>query len=132
MKLHSIGTLPTRLAQPGSPWLSINWPFSCVALTSAACCARVLRDDACDRRVWSRAAQERSLSAAAATTRASTRCMQKEKPHSIKVRPRTAIERAASLSTAAHVACTTADDRIVRLRPLMTQAVAASLAGRVE
>ena len=68
----------------------------------------------------------------AATVRPTTRCMQKEKLELIKVRPRTAIERAASLSTAAHVACTTADDLIVRLQPLMTQAVAASIAGRAE
>ena len=58
--------------------------------------------------------------------------MQKEMAQSIKLRPRTAIERAASLSTGARVACTTADDRTVRLRPLTTQAVAATLAGRVE
>ena len=47
--------------------------------------------------------------------------MEKEMPQSIKVRPRTAIEHAPSLSMAAHVACTTADDRTARLRPLTTQ-----------
>ena len=58
--------------------------------------------------------------------------MQKEMHQSVKVRRITAIKRAPSLSVAVRIACTTADDRTVRLRPLTTQAVAATLAGRVE
>ena len=58
--------------------------------------------------------------------------MQKEVPESSKVRPRTAIERASFLGTAVRMMCTTADDRTVRLRLRTMQAVAATLAGRVE
>ena len=47
--------------------------------------------------------------------------MKKEMPQSIKVRPRSAIERAPSLGAAVRVTCTTADDRTVRLRPHMPQ-----------
>ena len=39
----------------------------------------------------------------------------------MKVRPRMAIERAPSLGVAVRIACTTADDRTVRSRPLVTQ-----------
>ena len=93
------------------------WSRARFALCLSACSDRVLRASACDRRVWSCATQERALSRTAASARSSTRYMQKERPGSVKVRPITAIERAASLSAAVRVTCTTADDRTVRLWP---------------
>ena len=47
--------------------------------------------------------------------------MQKERPQYIKVRPRSAIQRAPSLGAAVRIVCTTADDRTVRLRPHLQQ-----------
>ena len=97
--------------------MSMRWPYSSVALTSAASIACVLRAGVCGRVALSCATQETTLSKAAATIRPRRRCMQKERPESVKVRPITAIERAADLSAAVRVMCTTADDRTVRLWP---------------
>ena len=47
--------------------------------------------------------------------------MQKERSQSIKVRPRSAIERAPSLGAAVRIACATANDRTVRLWPCLPQ-----------
>ena len=49
--------------------------------------------------------------------------MQKERPESVKVLRTTAMERAPSLGAAIRIACTTADDRTVRLWPCATQTV---------
>ena len=83
----------------------------------------------CDRRVRLCAIQERLLLELAATRRPTTRCMQKEQLEFIKVRPRTAIERAPSLCTATHDTCTTAYNRTVRLRQPATQADQPQLLG---
>ena len=55
--------------------------------------------------------------------------MQKDRRQSVKVRPRTAIERAPSLGAATRIAFTTADDRTVRLWPFATQAMNPRLQG---
>ena len=55
--------------------------------------------------------------------------MPKERPQYIKVRPRSAIERAPSLGAAVRIACTRADDRTVRLRPHMPQNTQSRLQG---
>ena len=122
-KLYKLGKLSARLAQPSSCRFSMYWPLLSVALTSAACFAQVLRGGMCSRRAWSCALQERPLSTTEATTRPSMRCMQKDRRQSVKVRPRTAIERAPSLGAAARIAFTTAGDRTVRLWPCATQTV---------
>ena len=61
--------------------------------------------------------------------RSTTRRVQKEQLHFVKVRPITATERAPSLCTAAHIMCTTAHDRTVRLRQQATQAARPRLQG---
>ena len=81
------------------------------------------------RRVRLCAIQETLLLELAATRRPTTRCMQKEQLEFIKVRPRTAIERAPSLCTATHDTCTTAYNRTVRLRQPATQADQPQLLG---
>ena len=63
----------------------------------------MLRAGVCGRLAREFASQETQLSRSAATTRSSRRCMQKERPQSIKVRPRSAIERAPSLGAAVRV-----------------------------
>ena len=55
--------------------------------------------------------------------------MQKDRLQSVKVRPRTAIERAPSLGAAARIAFKTADDRTVRLWPCTTQTMQLRLQG---
>ena len=55
--------------------------------------------------------------------------MQKDRPQFVKVRSRTATERAPSLGAAVRIAFTTADGRIVRLWPCATQAMHPRLQG---
>ena len=116
LKLHKLGKLTARLSQPGSCRSSIYWPLLSVALTSAACFAQVLKAGVCSRRAWSCATKERPFSETAARRRLRRRCTQKERAQSIKVRRRTATERAPSLCAAARIACMMARTLTVRLR----------------
>ena len=68
------------------------------------------------RRAWSFATQERPFFTTVAGTRSRTRCMQKDRPQFVKVRRRTATERAPSLCAAARIACVMARTLTVRLR----------------
>ena len=71
------------------------------------------------RRVCAYAMQDRLLLRHASGARPTTRSMQKERPQSLKVWPRTAIKRAPFLAT--HHACMRAHDLPARSRPCVTQ-----------
>ena len=55
--------------------------------------------------------------------------MQKDRPQSVKVRPKAAIERAPSLGAARRIALKTADDRTVQLWPCATQTMQPGVQG---
>ena len=111
--LHNI--IP-RSAQPGSALWRACWPLGCVALAARMCAEPRAESVTAGRRVWSCARSQALLLKTEATTRHMPRWMHKERAQFFKVRRRSAIERATSLTNRPRGACVMPRAVVVRLR----------------